>query len=215
MTYSQLFANAGQPMPAQFTQFANIEIPAEQLPAYLQQYPPVAQPQAPAAPAPAAVPPAAAVPGAPVATAAPAAPTVESDINDPDNNWRIIKRYDADTCAKEGVIIADLGGSPSKRYPGMTQYSAIVKGMVVRGEAIPATEVYTSSIFQDGRVTGYHTVAECQALVVSENPKVPGDYRYKLQISNLDKRAVNAKVVKLKPSMNWAALLATDADAED
>lgn len=210
MTYQELFTNAGQPMPAQFTQFANIEIPADQLPAYLQQYPPVAQPQAPAAPAPAAVPPAPAMPGAPVAAAAPAARTGF----DRSNSWPSVFQAIDDIRANGGEVYDMHAPVASQRHPGMMIPRAYVRlkfaGQMVQGFAYTSTKRDAA-----GNVIGYNSIEDCSQVQIAQDPTMPGRYSFRLTPSGLTEEAfAKATVAKTKPSFNWAAIAET-TDAVD
>lgn len=210
MTYQQLFTNAGQPIPAQFTQFANAEIPADQLPAYLQQYPPVAQPPAPA---PAAVPPAAAVPpvaATPMATAAPAANTGF----DRSNSWPSVFQA-IDDVRNNGGEVYDLH-SPvaSRRHPGLMMPRAYVRlkfaGQMVQGFAYTSTKRDAA-----GNVIGYNSIEECSQVQIAQDPTMPGRYSFRLTPSGLTEDMFKtATVAKTKPSFNWATIADT-ADAVD
>ena len=204
MTYSQLFANAGQPMPAQFTQCANIEIPADQLPAYLQQYPPVAQPQAPVAPAPAAVPP------APAVAAAPAARTGF----DRSNSWPSVFQAIDDIRANGGEVYDMHAPVASQRHPGMMIPRAYVRlkfaGQMVQGFAYTSTK--RDAV---GNVIGYNSIEDCSQIQIAQDPTMPGRYSFRLTPSGLTEEAfAKATVAKTKPSFNWATL-AVDAEAAD
>lgn len=210
MTYSQLFANAGVPMPAQFTQFANIEIPADQLPAYLQQYPPVAQPQAPAAPAPAAVPPAPAMPGAPVAAAAPVANTGF----DRSNSWPSVF-IPLTSLEEQGMAMFDLNDPvESRQHPGMMVPRAMLHDVKFGNNKFDAVAYTSTKRDAAGNVIGYLTVAECDSLIIAQDPAMPGKFSCKLTKGGYDRLMAKAVRIKAKPSFNWAAL-AVDAEAAD
>ena len=239
MTYSQLFANAGQPMPAQFTQFANVEIPADQLPAYLQQYPPVAQPQAPAAPAPAAVPPAAvvppapAMPGAPVAAAAPAANTTRqttstSNYEDVYGSWPTIDMVKADFDA-EFTFNVDAQGNiqtvPDYRYPELRKEVAylICRQDPITGTKFPADSplripCYPEAVSRvNGRPTAFRSIKECSHIKLQQNGRLHG---YIGMLHKGDGNAAPAGFTTVKASyskpapFNWAAIAET-TDAVD
>lgn len=202
MTYQQLFQNAGIPMPAQFAQFSSVEIPAEQLPAYLQQYPPVGAP-APAAPAPAAVPPAAAVPSQ--------APAVKFDRS---NSWPSIFKSIDDIRAEGGQVLDLHSPVVSSRHPGLMVPRCLVRlkiaGTLVQGLAYTSTKRDGA-----GNVIGYIPIEECSQIQIAQDPTMPGRYSFRLTPGGLSQEVLaKATIAKTKPSFNWAALT-IDGEAAD
>lgn len=210
-TYAQFFAERGLQIPAQYQPYANAPMTPEAEAQLALQFP-----AAPVAPAPAAVPPAVAVPpapampGAPVAATAPAARTGF----DRSNSWPSVF-IPLTSLEEQGMVMFDLNDPvESRQHPGMMMPRAMLHDVKFGNNKFDAVAYTSTKRDAAGNVIGYLTVAECDSLIIAQDPAMPGKFSCKLTKGGYDRLMAKAVRIKAKPSFNWAAL-AVDAEAAD